>query len=588
VSIFKLLLVMPLVFFTACSSFPKQPDEATEQEKPVTTSANDQNKQPKASSPINEAASFDPDVMFMVMIAEVAGQRGRLDIALEGYLEAARRVKDPRFAERAATIALYMKDKEKTDEAVRLWLQLDKNNLAAQKIAAMSALIAGDRDAAVGHLEVLLAKDPAGFEKTALELSAVVQKEGRNGVIYDVFDDLSKRHHQNASLYLIKSLLAIQLNNPGQALIDVQNALAIRPNWDDALVLQAQIAAQSGRMHKAIADLERAIAGGPENEKLKKVLAQLLVKNNDYAKAKRVYQELAKSNPENKESQMALALVNAQLKEYDQAEEILTDLLDQPKWQNQARFYLARIEASQGNISEAISWYEKVNDDALALDAGIASVLLLAKDNQYPAAYAKLAILAGRFPEHKLRLLVTEAELLNQQKNYQKAFKLLSDALKLNPEDKSLLYTRALIADRIGKLEVSESDLNKILQQDPNNVEALNALGYMLAERTTRYKEAEGYLLRALKIAPNEGVILDSYGWLQFKLGNYEQALGYLQRAYAKVQAGEIAAHLAEVLWVLGRQEEAKKLFAEALDREPQDEHLLEFKRRVLDKGFNR
>jgi len=579
---------MPLVFFTACSSFPKQPDQAPGQIKPAATNANAQNKKPETSGRVNEAASFDTDVMFMVMTAEVAGQRGQFDIALEGYLEAAKRAKYPPFAERAAAIALYVKDQAKIEEAVRIWLELDKNNLSARKIAAMSALMAGKKEAALEHLEVLRAMDPAGFEKTALELSTVLQKEGKNGLAYDVFEDLSKRHHQDASVFLIKSLLAVQMNNTGQAIIDVQKALAIRPNWDNALVLQAQLAAQSGKMHKAIADLESAIEKNPDNEKLKKVLAQLLAKNNDYAKAKLVYQGLAKSHPEDTENLIALALVHLQLKEFEEAEEILTDLLKQPKWQNQARFYLAKLEENRGNVSEAISWYEKINDDALALDAGVASVLLLAKDNQYQAAYSRLSALAVQFPEQKLRLLVTEAELLSQQKKYQKAFDLLSEALKLNPEDKSLLYTRALIADRIGNLEVLESDLKKILRQDPNNAEALNALGYSLVQRTKRYKEAEIYLRHALKIAPNEAVILDSYGWLQFKLGNYEQALRYLQRAYAKLQVGEIAAHLAEVLWVLGRQEEARKLFEEALAREPQDEHLLEFKRRVLGQGVNR
>jgi len=582
----KLLIVMLLVFFTACSSSPKKPDQAAGQIQPAATNADDQNKRPKISGRINETASFDPDVMYMVMVAEVAGQRGQLDVALEAYLEAARRVKHPQLAERAVAIALYVKNQEKLEEAVGIWLEQDKNNLTARKVAAMSALMVGNKEVAAEHLEVLLAKDPAGFEKTALEIAAVLQKEGKNGVIYDVFDDLSQRHNQDANLFLAKSLLAVQLNNPGQAVIDVQKALSIRPNWDKALVLQAQLAAQSGQMHKAIADLERAVEKDTGNEKLKKLLAQLLAKNNDYAEAKHIYRGLAKSNPEDAENLIALALVHLQLKEYDEAEEILVDLLDQSKWQNQVRFYLAKLEESRGNILEAIEWYEKIDDEALLLDAGLASVLLLAKDKQYQAAYSKLSDLAGRFPDQKLRLLVIEAELLSKQKNHQKAFDLLSDALKLNPEDKGLLYVRALIADRIGRLDVLESDLKKILQQDPNNVEALNALGYTLVERTTRFKEAEIYLRHALKIAPDEAAVLDSYGWLQFKLGNYEQALRYLQRAYAKQPVGEIAAHLAEVLWVLGRQEEAKELFREALAREPEDEHLLEFKRRVLAQGL--
>jgi len=143
-----------------------------------------------------------------------------------------------------------------------------------------------------------------------------------------------------------------------------------------------------------------------------------------------------------------------------------------------------------------------------------------------------------------------------------------------------------LVADRLGRLDVSEADFKKILEKYPESPEVLNALGYTLVEKTKRYIEAEQYLLHALKLAPNEAVILDSYGWLQFKRGNFAGALDYLQRAYAKQKENEIAAHLAEVLWALNKKDEAKKLFKEAIKKAPEDEYLLEFKRRVLDKAL--
>jgi Flp pilus assembly protein TadD len=125
-------------------------------------------------------------------------------------------------------------------------------------------------------------------------------------------------------------------------------------------------------------------------------------------------------------------------------------------------------------------------------------------------------------------------------------------------------------------------DLKKILTQNPDNAEALNALGYTLLGMPGRYAEAEKYLGHALRLQPNEAVIMDSYGWLQFKLGNASQALDFLQNAYSKQQENEIAAHLAEVLWALGRKDEAKKLFAKAFKESPQDEYLLDFKQRIL------
>lgn len=581
--IFRLLIATLWVLLSACVATPKRPGDA---EEPVKASVKSVAEPAKSRGKAVELSSIDPDVMYMMMTAELAGQRGRYDIALEGYLEAAKRVKDPRFAERAAMIALYLKDTAKTDEAVRLWLSYDRNNQSALKIAAWSALMSGNKKNSVEYLDTLLRLNPAGFEKTALELASMLQKEGKNEDVYGVLNDLSAKHPQSADLFLMKSMLAVQMDDKSQAARDVQKALSIQPDWDKALVLQAQIAVYSGEMNKAIADLEAAVARHPDDDKLSKLLAQLLIKNMDYQKAKQVYQQLIKIKPDDNESRFALALVNLQLEAYEPAEEIFKELLEQEQWQNQARFYLAKLEERRGNISRALAWYEKVKDEPLAIDAGIAAALLLAKDRQYQAAYDKLEMLTDLYPKQKLRLIVIEAELLNQQKNYQKAFDLLSDALALEPDDKGLLYTRALIADRIGRLDVLETDLNAILVKDPDNAEALNALGYTLVEKTRRYDEAEKYLSRALKLAPNEGVILDSYGWLQFKLGKLIAALDYLRQAYAKQPVTEIAAHLAEVLWSLGRKDEARKLFDEALRKAPDDDYLLEFKRRILDKGL--
>jgi Flp pilus assembly protein TadD len=130
-----------------------------------------------------------------------------------------------------------------------------------------------------------------------------------------------------------------------------------------------------------------------------------------------------------------------------------------------------------------------------------------------------------------------------------------------------------------------ETDLKKILVKDPDNIEALNALGYSLLDDPKRYAEAEIYLQKAFKLRPDEAVIMDSYGWLQFKMGRTQIALDYLQRAYAKQQENEIAAHIAEVLWSLGRQDEAKKLFNKVIKDSPEDEYLLDFQQRILNKA---
>jgi len=567
------------VLLNGCASSVDKPAVPVKSVTPKVTEMKEKNLQKEANTAI------DPDVMFMLLAAEIAGQREQYDVALEGYMEAAKRVNDPRFAERAAVIAMYMKDSPKTQEAVSLWLKQDAKNLTARKIAALSALRSGDKQAAVEHLSILLKTEPANFENTLLELSSVLQKEGKLDVVYDTLTALSLQQPNQAVIYFVQSLLAMQVKNGALAEQQIQKALRIQPDWDKALILQAQIAMLSGDTNKAKTAIKNASLKYPNNEKIKKLLAQVLIKTENYKEAGEIYQQLIAANPKDTDSKLTLGLVYLQLNQDNQAEDIFNQLLEQPDLANQANFYLGKIEEKRGATDKALVWFDKVTDGDFAFDAAIEAVSLLAKDQQFDAANARLSTLANRFPKQKLRILLIQAETYSQQKQYQKAFDLLTTALAEQPDQQELLYTRALIAEHLNKKEVLEKDLKQILAKDPDNVEALNALGYSLLDDPKRYAEAEIYLQKAFKLRPDEAVIMDSYGWLQFKMGRTEVALGYLQRAYAKQQENEIAAHIAEVLWALGRKEEAKKLFDKVIKDAPEDEYLLDFQQRILKKA---
>jgi len=577
VLIFRLFSVIILVFLNGCASSPEKPSAQEEVVEPVKIA------EPKKKTQQSEVkTAIDPDVMYMLMAAELAGQRGQYAIALEGYMEAAKRVNDPRFAERAAKIAMYMKDSNKTDEAISLWLRQDPENPTARKIAALSALRAGNKQAAVDHLNTVLKTDPAGFERTALELASVLQRDGKSDFFYEVLDALGEKNPDQAVVYFVQSLLAMEMKNNALAEKKVQQALDIQPGWDKALVFQAQIAVFSGDLNKAKTLLRNASLKYPENDKFKKLLAQVLIKATEYEAAGEVYQGIVLSNPKDAESQIALALVYLQLNRDGKAEDIFKQLLDQPEWQNQASFYLGKIEEKRGHTQKALAWFDKVTEGPFIFESAISAVSLLVKDKEFDEADTRLNLLSGQFPKQKLRIILMQAGLYGQQEQYEKAFKLLTDALTGQQDQRDLLYTRALMAERINRLDVLEADLKKILAKYPDDAEALNALGYSLLGSADRYAEAEKYLQQALNLQPNEAVIMDSFGWLQFKLGKLEQALGYLERAYAKQQEGEIAAHLAEVLWALGRKEEARKVFNKAIKKAPEDEYLLDFQKRIL------
>ncbi|MGZ8902377.1 MAG: tetratricopeptide repeat protein [Methylobacter sp.] len=568
---------MILVFLNGCASSPEKTSEQEELLEPVKIA------EPKEKTQHSEVeTAIDPDVMYMLMAAELAGQRGQYAIALEGYMEAAKRAKDPLFAERAAKIAMYMKDGKKTDEAVSLWLRQDPNNLTARKIAALSALRTDNKQAAIDHLDAVLKIDPAGFEKTALELASVLQQDGKSEFFYEALDALAVKNPDQAAVYFVQSLLAMEMKNNALAEKKVQQALNIQPSWDKALIFQVQIAVFSGDLNKAKNLLRNATVKYPENDKLKKLLAQVLIKATEYEAAGEVYQGIVLANPKDAESQIALALVHLQLDRDGKAEDIFKQLLEQPEWQSQASFYLGKIEEKRGHTEKALAWFDKVTDGPFVFESAISAVSLLVKDKKFEEADSRLNLILNQFPKQRLRIIVMQAGLYGQQGQYEKGFKLLTDALASQPDQRDLLYTHALMAERINRLDVLEADLKKILAQNPDDAEALNALGYSLLDNAERYADAEKYLQQALRLQPNEAVIMDSFGWLQFKQGKLQQALDYLERAYAKQQESEIAAHLAEVLWSLGRKDEAKKIFTKAIKKAPEDEYLLDFQKRIL------
>ena len=292
------------------------------------------------------------------------------------------------------------------------------------------------------------------------------------------------------------------------------------------------------------------------------------------------YVKSQKNDANDAEALYELGLVSAQLKQFKQARQMFQQLLEQPSWRTQASLLLGKLAAEEQQIDKALGWFDSITQGPLAFEASLSSVSLLMNQKRVQEALGRVKIMQTSFPEQKARLMMIEAEIYNGQKQHQKAFDILTAALHEKPRQKELLYARALVAEKLDRLDVLEDDLRKILVDHPDDANALNALGYTLADRTERYVEAEEYLKRALELAPDEAVIIDSYGWLLYRLGRLEEAEGYLRRAYQRLPEGEIAAHWIEVLLALGRIDEARKVFAEALVKVEDKQHLFDLQRR--------
>ena len=536
----------------------------------------------KSKSKKETKTSIDAKVLYLLLTAELAGQRNQYDVALEGYMQAANQVEDTRIAERAAKIALFLQENKKADQAVNLWLKQDSKNLSANTLAALTALRTGRKEDSIKHLEALLKLDPAGFENTLQELLKSIGPEGKIDSVMQVLDELAVKNPDKAVIYFMQSLLAMQNKNNRLAEEKLQKTLALQPAWDKALVAQAQLAVLNEDLEKAEILLRGDMEKYPDDVRFKRMLAQVLIKETKFDQASEVYREVLAAHPDDGDSIFSLALLHLQMQQDVEAKKYLDQLLTKPEWAGQAALYLGKIAAKEGQMVQALAWFDKVNRGPSEFEAGISAASLLIEERRYEEALQRVNRLKDRFPNQKVRILAIQAEIFNNQKQYTKAYQVLTDALKEIPEQKDLLYTRSLVAERMGNIDAMEKDLHLILHKDPDDVPALNALGYTLANKTQRYKEAEGYLKKALKLQPEMAVVMDSYGWLQFKLGKVDVAYDYLRKAYDKQAEPEIAGHLVEVLLRLGRVAEAKALVEKAMQAAPEDEYLKELKKNIM------
>jgi tetratricopeptide (TPR) repeat protein len=534
---------------------------------------------------VNHNTVIDEEVLYLLMAAELAGQRNQYDLALDAYLQAAKRVDDPRIAERAVKIGLFLKDERRTQEALTVWLEKDGKNLGARKFALLLAIKNANRSAAVENINAMLQEDPAGFEAGLLELIKLFEKEGRAQFTYDVLEEVSRQQPTQVSVLFLQAVLATMLPDNVLAQEKISKALELQPDWNKAVIFQAQLAGRTGDLVKARRYLEKAVKQAPDDLQLRKMLIEVLVNTEAYDDAIRICQNVLDEKPEDAESLFSIALIYAQQNQLDKAENYLEKLLNNPEWDDQASFYLGKLEQQKRRPEKALAWFDKVVDGRMAFDADMAGLSIVMNLKRQEEVEQRLLRIANKYPEQRLRILTTKAEFLNQQGYYQQAFDALGEALKESPDNRDVLYARALIAERMDKLELLEADLLSILRKNPDDVGALNAMGYTLTDKTVRYDEAEKYLKRALELQPNESVVIDSYGWLLYKKGQAEQALIYLQKAYEKQAENEIAAHLIEVLWSVGSKKEAKELFDSAYKKSPDDEYLLKVKKQVLQSG---
>jgi tetratricopeptide (TPR) repeat protein len=512
------------------------------------------------------------ELMYQVLAAELAGKRDQMSVALDHYRKVATASNDPRVAERAAMLALLMKDNAAALELTRHWRALAPTSDPARQALALALLRDGQVDEAASHLEAVRQaaskKDKQqGFATVASLLSQVDDKQEALRVMQQV----AARHPRSAFAQYYQAMLAAAAGDYTQALASLDRALVLNPKLALAHLLRTRLLMDQGNRTAALAGLAKAVAVLPRDRNLRMNYARLLVDAGQLDKARREFATLLNQNPRDADSIYALGVLATETRQFDLAESYFLELIKRNLRLADAYFELGRIEEQRGDYAKANEWYGRVSGEERYLTAQLRKGVMLAKAGETAAFAQHFETLRRDQPQNSINLYLAEAEALREADRHQEAFDALDRGLALHPNDKELLYG----------LDVLERDLRAILAADPKNGQALNALGYTLADRTDRYQEALGYIEQALALLPDDAAVLDSMGWVQYRLGDRAKALEYLRRAYLANPDAEIAAHLVEVLWVSGQREEAKKVWREALRKDPDNPHLLKLKERL-------
>lgn len=553
------LLAALLVACQAASPRPEMANDAAASE-----------KQALPSMPLT------PDVLYQLLLGEIAGHRGQFDVSVAALSRAAQKTRDPRLAERATLAALHARRPADALPNALLWVDLKPQSSEAHEALAAALMEAGKPAEAQQHFEKIIELGgDAGLAQSYLRIAATLGRQSNRTDALEVMRALAQRHPDTAVAHYALAHLAVRVSDLDTSMTAIDRALAINPGWEDAALFKARVLVSQKDMSKVLQFYERYLDSYPRASNMRLGYARHLVDLKQWDKARDQFKRVVADSPRDAEATFTIALLALQSNELDEAERFLKRTLELQPENDQARLYLGQVAEQRKQYEEAIQWYSTVESAEMHFEAQSRLGIALARQGNLDQARTHLHNLAPGTEAQKVQLALAEEQILRDAQQYPEAFDVLSRALGELPDNADLLYARALVAEKLNRIEVAEKDLRRILKKDPKNPNALNALGYTLADRTTRYAEALALIEQALALKPDDPFILDSLGWAHYRLGNHGEAVRYLRSAFDKRADAEIAAHLGEVLWVTGDRTGAESVWKNALQQAPDSEALL-------------
>ena len=545
------------------------------------------------SSPLEEQApqvntlkqQVDPvaDAAYDLVVAEIALNQGDTALATERYLALAESQTNPAIAERAVRIAVYGQDLEAALAAAQRWIELEPDRIEARQVIAAIYIRQDKVDEAFTYIDSLIETSELEDAQLFPPLLGILAREKNVETVLAVSQRIADKHTDRAYAQFLHGMLAAQTGRSEAALEYLDRSLEL-DEIEGIHAARARVLLRLGRSGEAVVSLQKAVEQKPGDQTLRLTYARLLVDIKEYEKARAEFEKLLQAAPNDAELLYTLGLLSLESQRLDDAEKYMMMLIRLDERDGEAQYYLGRIYENRKQYEQAIEWYRQVLVGDYLFDARLRIADMMGLSGQTDAAIEHLdAMLKGSQSNGSLvRIYVAKGELLRLAHRYEESLAVFNTALEIVPGNSDLLYARALVAERLGRIDQLEADLRFILKAEPDNAHALNALGFTLADQTDRYEEAYGYLKRAIEIMPDDPAIIDSLGWVQYRLGNYEESVRLLRKALSRFDDPEIAAHLGEVLWVSGNQQEARGIWQKALEKSPDDPVLLKVMQRFI------
>lgn len=518
-----------------------------------------------------QQGELNGESLYDLLIAELAGHQQQYDISLEKYLKQAELTGDPGVIRRAARIAQFTKNSVALEKAARIWVKFEPESNEPQTLLVGMLIQQGKFSKALPFIDKALATDSHPI--LALLNSRASKMTAADAQAYlDVIIRQSKITPKNSDLWLTRGVFERHLHATEAALISFDKAIRYNPEAETAFVQKADLLKDAGRFKEALAVISQWLNKDPENKQLIILKVQTLYKADSPDAAVKHSQQLISDYSADNQLHLYLALLALDFNRLDDSKNMLKTIFARTR-DNTLHFYLGLIEEQQNNPELAIQHYLQVDRGNNILPSYNRSLALLDDVQDETRVNTIMENAINKHADLAPDLINLHADWLRSFGFNDKAISRLSEGVSAYPEHINLRYSRAMMRPP-EEFPQSEIDFRFILEKEPDNAMALNALGYTLSLYTERYNEAYELLNRAIQIKPDDPAIMDSIGWVLFKLQRHEEALNYLIKAYKIYPDAEVGGHLIAVLVALNKRPKAQQIFTELSKKFPDSPHL--------------